>query len=900
MLAYLIKINRNIIRLVSCAVLITFFASQVMAQPFGIARGKPYTNLVGSDFRTYEVRDGLPSVGTMIRPTLAFDPAMIKGVTVFPDNPLRFDFIVDTGDTDLEGEPLKAESNKLIKYFLTALTVPEEDLWVNLSPNEPDRIIPEKFGQTEMGRDLLAQDYILKQLTASLMYPEDELGEEFWDRVHAKAHEEYGLTDIPVDTFNKVWIVPEKAVVYENAKNNTAFVVESRLKVMLEEDYVAIGHRRRGLIHQTQDKGMINHAPTNSNITTSIIRKIIIPAIEQEVNEGQNFTQLRQIYHSLILATWFKRNLKESVLGKIYVGQNKTDGVDIEDKQAKEKIYHQYLESFKQGAYDYIKEDYDPATKEIVPRKYFSGGTDLAMSMFSADGEENRVKERFSENGSRFVVKANLKSDFDKSMTMNKKTTGKLVGLLMIWRNIFRSEGFLGYEGFFDVEVNDKNIIVNYIQEGKRIKLAYLNYDLTKNSGEEMNYLLIGSQGTDEDYQRKGLMALLYNFLLKEILPKKATEIFTNEIAGVGKVLLRSLNKLGIIFTNEAAIGLGYAVARNGGIKDEVLFESIQKRALDQKVGEIEDEAMMVRGLKSVLLGMKHNTPKWIFSLDKEMKNINLEKDIKEKGKMLKVNIEEVKKKLEESEENILSNTEQWYFDDIYDFLKNKNKLKKITQKQVAWAKTILFLIKERIIFRVYLVQVDPLKEKLLEKYKNKKMVNGVLQDSLKQISINVAEKIKIKKDVSKRELNEKFLVDLILEGIQKEDHSMLEADFDFTIRHQNNKNIAKGGIDLNASTLPLDVQGGGVNFNLSMPTELCIDDDNDGACERINIEALENSPITGFTPVIFQIVPLTNLNGLLGIADDDSSDDPQDLTFLNYDHKTYFREEREGLSLLS
>ena len=35
-----------------------------------------------------------------------------------------------------------------------------------------------------------------------------------------------------------------------------------------------------------------------------------------------------------------------------------------------------YLEAFKKGVYDYIKEDYDPATQEIIPRKYFSGGFD--------------------------------------------------------------------------------------------------------------------------------------------------------------------------------------------------------------------------------------------------------------------------------------------------------------------------------------------------------------------------------------------------------------------------------------------------------------------------------------------------------------------------------------------
>jgi len=103
-----------------------------------------------------------------------------------------------------------------------------------------NRIVPESFGQTETGRDLLAEDYLLKQITASLIYPEDEIGKKFWKRIYEEAVKKFGTTNIPVNTFNKVWIVPEKAVVYENAKAGTAYVVESKLKVMLEQDYLAL------------------------------------------------------------------------------------------------------------------------------------------------------------------------------------------------------------------------------------------------------------------------------------------------------------------------------------------------------------------------------------------------------------------------------------------------------------------------------------------------------------------------------------------------------------------------------------------------------------------------------------------------------------------------------------
>src|SRR3989338_3163539 len=315
-------------------------------------------------------RSGLPLPGTMVTLSPAFAPVILKGVTVYPDNPLRFDFIIDTGDANFKDQALKDETNKLIKYFLADLTVPEEDLWVNLSPYEKDRIISDNFGKTEMGRDLLGQDYILKQLAASMMYPEKELGKQFWQKVYKEAQAKFGTIDIPVNTFNKVWIIPDSASVYE--KDNTVFLVESHLKVMLEEDYIALSHQPSA-ISPLGAEGRKLKAETNK-FSSQIIKEVILPAIEKEVNEGKNFALLRQINNSLILATWYKTALKESLLGKVYVNRNKTDGVNQEDIEDNQKIYAQYLEAFKKGVYNYIKEEYDPMSEETIPRKYFSGG----------------------------------------------------------------------------------------------------------------------------------------------------------------------------------------------------------------------------------------------------------------------------------------------------------------------------------------------------------------------------------------------------------------------------------------------------------------------------------------------------------------------------------------------
>ena len=318
----------------------------------------------------------LPPRGTILSMSKKFAPAIVRGLTIYPDNPLQFDFIIDTGDKNLQGEDFERASQQLIKYFLAALTVPEKELWVNLSPYEGHRIIPEGLGVTEMGRDMLAQDYLLKQLTASLLYPEKELGQTFWQKVYRKAYELYGTSNIPVNTFNKVWIVPDKAVVYEH--EGSAFVVQRHLKVMLEKDYVSLqnnlGNEKFGMKEQPQDQ-----AEALNDVSSKIVKEIILPAIEQEVNEGEAFANLRQMYNSMILATWYKKNLRESLLGQVYMDQNKVKGIDLEDKAVKEKIYAQYLETFKQGVYNYIREDYDEITQKKIPRKYFSGGLGVGV-----------------------------------------------------------------------------------------------------------------------------------------------------------------------------------------------------------------------------------------------------------------------------------------------------------------------------------------------------------------------------------------------------------------------------------------------------------------------------------------------------------------------------------------
>ena len=309
----------------------------------------------------------LPAPGQMIRLSKPFAPLGLQGLKVDPKDPMRFDFILRQGQNKSSSALMQEEGMNLVRYFLAALTLPEKDVWVNLSPFEHDRIISQELSLTRMGRDMLAQDYILKQMTASLLYPNDGLGHAFWKKVYSQAKSGLAGAQIPVSSFNKVWILPDKADVF--IKGNTVIITNAHLKVMLDHDYYAAQHvQGNERIHFGQQE-----------IAQRAMRELIVPVLENEINQGEHFSPLRQIFQAAILAEWYKRHFRQGILGREYTDQHKVSGIDETPAQFKEDLYQRYLQAYKKGVYNFIKDDTDPMTGEAIPRKYFSGGLNVSV-----------------------------------------------------------------------------------------------------------------------------------------------------------------------------------------------------------------------------------------------------------------------------------------------------------------------------------------------------------------------------------------------------------------------------------------------------------------------------------------------------------------------------------------
>ena len=91
---------------------------------------------------------GLPKPTELVSTSKDYSHPVLKGIKIDPKNPFRLKFIIDTCSQDKVSEE---ELGQLVKYFLAALTIPEDELWVNLDGT--------KGGQADLsGADLRNAD----------------------------------------------------------------------------------------------------------------------------------------------------------------------------------------------------------------------------------------------------------------------------------------------------------------------------------------------------------------------------------------------------------------------------------------------------------------------------------------------------------------------------------------------------------------------------------------------------------------------------------------------------------------------------------------------------------------------------------------------------------------------
>lgn len=240
--------------------------------------------------------------------------------------------------------------------FFVWLALSPDKFWVNLNPNEPDRIVDAKFGRTDAGKVLLEADLELKRTVGQLIHPDTDLGARYWNGVRGTCFS------------SRQWIVPTPATVRET--RDELYILDAPLSVRMETDYV-------------QDRGTgkyrsCPHAPKETEEhNEAVYRSLVLPKVEKAVNTAPEYAALRRVYLSRVAAEWYRRRSAEVPTafsrlidtGKVkpWVTGSAWKPVDT---------FKAYVRSFTEGEFDITRTT--RRGQYIEKRTYVYGGVDFS------------------------------------------------------------------------------------------------------------------------------------------------------------------------------------------------------------------------------------------------------------------------------------------------------------------------------------------------------------------------------------------------------------------------------------------------------------------------------------------------------------------------------------------
>ena len=309
-----------------------------------------------------------------------YSPPTLKSLIVHPESSDNyFDFVLDSGEVSFESEAqFKPQAKELIDYFFLGITLPSEDLWVNLNSVRQTEITSPRLALTDIGKVLLEADLRLKKDCCRFTDPRTKTGKEYWSKLQQRLNEE-GLNTTQLPIGNRFWIIPLEAVVEEDKDNHTATIVKSKLKVCLQQEYLQLQNNHISLL--TAQTGKQRLAQDIADFT---MKETILPAIEHEVNYGKAYAKLRQVYNALILAEYYKQKYQhgEGLYPKL-INRAHIQGLESIEPWNSEDFYNAYVKSAQEGEYKLTQQEYDPYLVSMVKKYYFYGGITFVQSIAS-------------------------------------------------------------------------------------------------------------------------------------------------------------------------------------------------------------------------------------------------------------------------------------------------------------------------------------------------------------------------------------------------------------------------------------------------------------------------------------------------------------------------------------
>ncbi|MCX4734528.1 hypothetical protein [Streptomyces sp. NBC_01363] len=254
-----------------------------------------------------------------------------------------------------------ANAQQASDSFFTWLQLEPSTFWVNLNPNEPDRIIDARLGRTDTGRIMLQADLMLKKTTGKLIHPDTSLGATYWRSLKGSC------------TSFRTWIVPAPATVYTTG--DKLHILKSPLDVQTETQYL----KQRGGSDATSCKKQSEAVQEHNE---SAFRRLILPRVVDAVNTAPEYADLRRVYLSRIAAEWYRdlSTRQRTTYGRVI------DSGDISAYATRQKwkprdTFDAYVRSYTKGEFNVKKRtrkgDY------LYTHTYVYGGVDFTNVRFN-------------------------------------------------------------------------------------------------------------------------------------------------------------------------------------------------------------------------------------------------------------------------------------------------------------------------------------------------------------------------------------------------------------------------------------------------------------------------------------------------------------------------------------
>ena len=296
-----------------------------------------------------------------------FSAIQLNYISVFSDqNEEIFSYVLKAQKAEEGDEIIDIEdaTELSLNSFFISLTIPNDKFWVNLNPWEADRIIEEDLEGTDVGKIMLEADFQMKKDFCKYEDPcTSEIGETYWMLLNEKKEDLIkrcmqkhpgqikDTKNVLFQAATRHWIVPDRVDVFGN--ENEIYIVNSTLNIYSEPVY---NHSSFEIVDQDPSSlskkclECLNEAVKEyGRYATELEEEMILPLVVQDINNDNNYADLRQVYVSLALAQWYKKHAGVTAIFSDFINSRNLTGLMSQTPWSAIDIWEEYVKSYEEG-----------------------------------------------------------------------------------------------------------------------------------------------------------------------------------------------------------------------------------------------------------------------------------------------------------------------------------------------------------------------------------------------------------------------------------------------------------------------------------------------------------------------------------------------------------------------